>query len=442
MEDYPDKATTPEAAPNRIAPFRFDVTPPLGDPLCGGLVKPVLAHDDSLEALGYVLLGAGAPIVVCAVDWTGILNEAHVAWRTALAEAAGTTPERVAVHCVHQHSAPFVCLDAGRETAKYPELPRMFEEGFFRACLDRARAAVTAALRQARPLTHVAHGEARVEKVASNRRVSRDVAGKIIIMRGSACKDPQLRDLPEGVIDPKLQTIAFYDGQTKVLACHYYATHPMSYYGDGRVTSDFCGLARKQRQRDEPECLHLYFTGCSGNIAAGKYNDGEPETRRLLTKRIYAGIVASECALRPEPLGPISWRTRAILPKPHPGPTLTELRAQIADPNNTPLERQRLTFRLGWLQRYERQTPVVLSALHLNDLSVLHLPAEPFIEYQLRAQQMRPDRHVAVAAYGDGGPWYMPVKEEYSCGGYEVSVAFCADEVDATLSAAMRTLLD
>src|SRR5687767_2578800 len=63
-----------------LGPFRFDVTPPLGHSLCGGWIKPVTGFDDPLEAIGFVLLGAGAPIVVCAVDWTGILNDAHVAW--------------------------------------------------------------------------------------------------------------------------------------------------------------------------------------------------------------------------------------------------------------------------------------------------------------------------------------------------------------------------
>src|SRR5688572_30099771 len=79
----------------RIAPFRFDVTPPENHPLCGGWITPVKTVADSLEAIGFVLLGAGDPIVICAVDWTGILNRAHVEWRTALAKAAGTTPERV-----------------------------------------------------------------------------------------------------------------------------------------------------------------------------------------------------------------------------------------------------------------------------------------------------------------------------------------------------------
>lgn len=437
MESPPSQA----APAFRIAPFRFEVTPPLGHPLCGGMVKPVLAHDDSLEALGYVLLGAGDPIVVCAVDWTGLLNEAHLAWRTALAEAAGTTPERVAVHCVHQHNAPFVCLTAHRETARFPELPPMLDEGFFHTCLDRARSAVTAALGRARPVTHVAHGSAPVAQVASNRRVWRDANGQVILMRGSGCKDPQLRALPEGVIDPNLQTIAFYDGATKVVACHYYATHPMSYYGDGRVTSDFCGLARKQRQREEPGCLHLYFTGCSGNLAAGKYNDGEPATRRLLTQRMYDGMVAAEAALRPAPLQTVSWRTQDILPPNNPDHTLAGVQAQVANPECLLLERQRLAFRLGWLRRQERQVPVMLSALRLNHCSVLHLPGEPFIEYQLRAQQLSPAGPVAVAAYGDGGPWYVPTREEYACGGYEVSVAYCSEQVDAMLTAAMRALL-
>src|SRR6266446_1407067 len=98
--------TAEKQADLHLAPFRFDVTPPLGHSLCGGWIKPAEAVDDPLEAIGFVLLGVGKPIVICAVDWTGLLNEAHVAWRKALAEAAGTSPQRVAVQTVHQHNAP------------------------------------------------------------------------------------------------------------------------------------------------------------------------------------------------------------------------------------------------------------------------------------------------------------------------------------------------
>ena len=423
-----------------LAPFRFDVTPPVGHSLCGGWIKPVEAVDDPLEALGFVLLGAGKPVVLCAVDWTGILNEAHVEWRKALAEAAGTTPERVAVQCVHQHNAPFACLEAERLVQKEGDLPHIIRPDFFRACLDRARAAVADGLKKARRVTHAAASQAKVEQVASNRRVHRDANGKVLAMRGSSCKNPKLQALPEGLIDPHLKTVAFYDQDVKLAACHYYATHPMSYYGDGRVSSDFVGLARKRRQQDEPGCLHVYFTGAAGNIAAGKYNDGSKELRPVLTRRVYDGIVASEKGLKPEPVGEVRWQTADILPPARATPRADELATAVADKKNALAGRNRPALQLAWLRRLQKKTPIVLSALHVNALTLLHLPAESFIEYQLRAQEAQPKRFVAVAAYGDGGPWYIPTKEEYPHGGYEVSVAFCDPEVDAIMTQGMRKL--
>jgi hypothetical protein len=85
--------------------------------------------------------------------------------------------------------------------------------------------------------------------------------------------------------------------------------------------------------------------------------------------------------------------------------------------------------------------PLVLSRLRLNSISILHLPGEMFVEYQLRARAVRPRQPVAVAAYGDDGLWYVPTKEEYPAGGYEVGVAFCRDEVDRLMTDAIRRLL-
>lgn len=425
----------------RIAPFRFDVTPPVGHPLCGGWITPVVDCEDALEAIGYILLGSGKPIVICAVDWTGILNEAHLAWRTALAEAAGTTPERVAVQCVHQHDAPFVCLRGEELAAQQNAGLSLVQMPFFNDCLKRASEAVKAALPRARSVTHVTQGEGRVEKVASNRRVALGPDGKVLKMRGSACKDAELIALTEGLIDPMLKTVAFYDGTEKVLACHYYATHPMSHYGKGHVSSDFVGLARKQRQKEELGCTHIYFTGASGNIAAGKYNDGSPEARVQLTQRIYEGMVASEKDLKPQPVATVSWKTHDLLPAVNPVFTQETEQAALANPKNIPANRLRPAMRLAWMERIAKGTPIILSALHVNEISMLHLPAESFLEYQLRSQQMQPGRFVATAAYGDGGAWYIPVKEAFPQGGYEVTVANCAPAMDDLMSAGIRQIL-
>ncbi|MCH2124430.1 MAG: hypothetical protein MK165_06545 [Pirellulaceae bacterium] len=424
-----------------LAPFRFDVTPPTGHPCCGGLTKPVEAVDDSLEAIGIVLWGLGKPIVICAVDWTGILNDAHVQWRTVLADAAGTTPDRVAVQCVHQHNAPFACLDAQQIVEEQGDLPPIVEVDFFHRCLDRARTTIQAAVRSPRRITHIAQGQGKVEKVASNRRVSRDSNGQILRMRGSSCQDEELIALPEGLIDPWLKTVVFFDGAEKIAACHYYATHPMSYYGDGRVSSDFAGLARKLQQAADPTCTYIYFTGCAGNVAAGKYNNGSKPVRPLLTKRLHQGILKSLAGLQPEAIHSGGWKTVNLLPPKRESFVFDQLAQQIADPDQSSIHRNRCAYRLAWMQRLEQQVPIVLSSLHINGVRLLHLPAECFVQYQLRAQRMQQDQFVAAAAYGDGGPWYIPIKEEYPAGGYEVSVAFCHHEVDALLTAGIEQLL-
>ncbi|GIT28594.1 MAG: hypothetical protein Ct9H300mP1_06400 [Planctomycetaceae bacterium] len=96
-----------------------------------------------------------------------------------------------------------------------------------------------------------------------------------------------------------LKTVAFYSGKKKLVASHYYACHPMSYYGDGRVSADFCGLARRRREQQDPGCVHLYFNGCGGNIGAGKYNNGSKKARVELTQRMFQGMVESETKITP-----------------------------------------------------------------------------------------------------------------------------------------------
>ncbi|MFO0945755.1 MAG: hypothetical protein U1D30_07400 [Planctomycetota bacterium] len=423
-----------------LATFRFDVTPPKGHPLCGGWIKPVLGVDDPLEAIGIVLLGAGAPIVLCAVDWTGICNATHRAWREALAEAAHTTPDRVAVQCVHQHNAPFVCLEANAIVEAQGDLPPIVDKAYHASCLEKGAAAVREGLSKSRRLTHVAHGMGKVEKVASNRRFL-GPDGTVKDWRGSSSADARLRALPEGLIDPMLRTVAFYDGDARIAALHYYATHPMSYYGDGMVSSDFVGLARKRKQNEDPSCTHIYFTGCSGNVAAGKYNDGSHGARPVLADRIYQGILLAEQTLKRMPVEEASWRTHEILPIPRDTLRRQELEAGISNRMNTVVARNRPSFMVSWLDRLDTKFPITLSSLRMNDVSLIHLPSECFIEYQLRAQEIGKDRFVATAAYGDGGPWYIPVETAYPQGGYEVTVAFSDPSIDGQLTEGLRVLL-
>ncbi|MFN4260695.1 MAG: hypothetical protein ACK4RK_15470 [Gemmataceae bacterium] len=408
-----------------LATFACDVTPPMGHPLCGGWILPARAVDDPLRALGVILLGMGKPVVLCAVDWCGLRNDANRLWRTALAAAAHTVPENVAVQCVHPHNAPFADVEAEKLIAAAPEPTSSLDLKFFERVVQDSAKAAQAALARAVPFTHIGHGQAKVEQVASNRRVI-GPDGKVQFTRTSATRNPEARAKPEGLIDPWLRTVSFWDGPKPLAALHYYATHPMSYYGDGRVSCDFCGLARDQRQQDDPNVFQVYFTGCAGNVTAGKYNDGSHENRPVLRDRVYSAMTAAWKATEKQPISGWQWRVVSLSLPPRKEASFSEAESQkvLLDPKQHTARRNNAAFQIAWLRRLDR--PIDLTCLDMGKVMIVHLPGEPFIEYQLKAQELRPDQFVCVAGYGDGGPGYIPTNQAFFEGGYEPTVALAA----------------
>ena len=59
------------AQPIRVGTFDVDASPPVGSPLA---YDPTKGVETPLSCRGIVLVGAGQPIVLCAVDWIGISN--------------------------------------------------------------------------------------------------------------------------------------------------------------------------------------------------------------------------------------------------------------------------------------------------------------------------------------------------------------------------------
>jgi len=55
------------------------------------------------------------PVVYVVLDWCEIRNDALERWRSVLAEAAGTSPQRVMVSAVHQHEAQRAWLGVTEE---------------------------------------------------------------------------------------------------------------------------------------------------------------------------------------------------------------------------------------------------------------------------------------------------------------------------------------
>lgn len=423
----------------RLSTFRTVVTPPFGHSLCGGWILPAQYVTSALYAQGIVLQDdAQAPVVLCAVDWCEIRAADHVVWRETIAAAVGTDPERVAVQCVHQHNAPIVDRLAQSLTTPYG-MPDFADEAWTESCAGQVALFAQDSMRKARGVTDVGVGQAPVDRVASNRRIHK-VDGKLVEMRASSCTDPGLRAMREGQIDPMLKAISFWCETDKLACLHYYATHPMSYYYDGLVNHDFVGIARERRTAED-SALHIYFTGCAGDVGAGKYNDGSVEARPMLAERIYQGMLAAEAATQRSPQSGFAWQTENVALASGPQFEEESLLATIADSELGDDFRKHAAMALVYLRWVREGKTIPLTSLHLGDnVRIIHLPGEPFIDYQLYVQENQPDKFIAVAGYGDGITGYIPRAESFAEGGYEIRTSYVAPEAGQKLKQVLITL--
>lgn len=399
----------------RLAVFNADVTVPMNHGMMGGswLSKSVA---DPLEANGFVLLGMDSPVVFVSVDWCEIRNEAYARWQTVLSAAAGTTAERVMVMTVHQHDAPVADTGAEKLLRDRGLAGTICDPVFHEKAVQTVAEALKKSLAGAQPLTHIGTGQAKVEKVASNRRyVTPD--GRVHFDRLSRTKKPEAIAAGEGLIDPWLKTLSFWNGDKAIAAVSFYAVHPMSYYGDGEVSADFPGIARRMRQKDLPDVRQIYCSGCSGNIVAGKYNDGSRENRPVLAERLHAGMAQAWQNTKRHAVEKCEFRLGFLrmAPRNDAGFTPAELEAKLT-PATEPFQQCLAAMGLNWRRRMDAGGTMQIPVLDFQSAQLLLLPGETYVEFQLAAQAARPDSFVCVAGYGDGACGYVPTEKHVAEG--------------------------
>ena len=430
------------AAGFRLARFSADVTIPLGHRCMGVLPTKSKEIVDPLRVYGFVLLGADKPIVLAAFDWCEIRNDAYDEWRDTLAKAAGTVRQRVLVSSLHQHDAPVIDRGAQQLLDKFGLQGELYDISFHQLTLKRVSQAVTDSLENAEPVTHLGLGRARVTQVASNRRVALP-DGRVHYGRGSSSgRSEQNRDADDGEIDPWLRTISFWNRRQPLLALHSYATHPMSYYGQGGVSWDFVGIARERRAMDDRGIMQVYLSGCSGDVTAGKYNDGSPDNRVVLADRLYQAMTTA-------------WQETTRLPLKHVGFRNTSfdlafndaeqfsraaLSATLEDADADVGERILAAMGLASLDRIAAGRQIDMPCVELGPARIVLFPGETFVGYQLMAQKLRPDDFIMSIGFGECWPGYIPTRRAFE-ENFGHSWRWVAPGSDQQLEAALRKVL-
>jgi hypothetical protein len=418
----------------KIVTFQVDVTPPIGDPLA---YVPNDKVDTPIYVSGVVLDDGPTRAVWVSSDYIYICGESYVQWTQTIAEQAGTVEENVFLHSVHQH-------DSIRWAPEYNPLegedgPMVVNPEYCVKSLNDVSVAIAKAVSGPWQLVgKVLTSETRLGGLAANRRLA-DANGQFAHTRFSGKNTPAIQAWPVGKIDPILRTICFEntDGR-RVVALHFYATHPMAAYMRRMVSADVPGRAlRHVQENDDSVALNIYFTGCGGDVTFGKYNlTGDAAAIDQLGMRLGKGMLHNLQQLEEQPISPLVVKRVAF-----DVPFDPALRPASDYSGEHALERRYL---LDTIDLWRQSTVARLSIgpkVHLLSFEL----SEVFVDYQLYAQSLIPEHFLATAAYGNGVYWYIPTRAAFAeNGGYETGHKACivSPDIDEVLRDALRRCLD
>jgi hypothetical protein len=437
----------------RITSFISDVTNPVGSSVCSSSANFVESIRDPLFARGLVLEDGKKRFVFCTVDYCGVAGKFYEQWCKKIAKAAGTLPEFVALHAVHQHQAPWLIGEDWVE--KKSKGQHLFfgvsqkEKTWINLRLKMLSQSIVESLKNFKPVASVGGAGVRTEGLASNRRIL-GKNNQVVGIRWSITKNSKVRMAPVGLVDPELQCVTFWDDEEKLLASmSFFAAHPQCCGNLPFASAEIPGEFHRRMNADYPHASHLYFSGCLGNVTCGKYSTSDPEKNiRLLgarlakygSKAIQSSIKTRQSSLSlkvkkvsfPMPLRPLKSKissSRIVNPDPKDWEMYQDVMDKMAQERRKSLENMKL------------------SCWRLGSFWILSLPGEPFIEYQLFAKQEIKKRgkkcFLAVAGLADYSPVYIPTSRGFSEGGYEVDKAVCftTPQVEKVLKQSIQKVL-
>ncbi|MFL5756660.1 MAG: neutral/alkaline non-lysosomal ceramidase N-terminal domain-containing protein [Chloroflexota bacterium] len=398
---------------------RRDITQPLGTPSSLGLFTAVTEIWDPLSATAVVLESDGERIALVGLDLCGLLAASHRSIRDAVAARTGLAADRVVLNVSHSHSAPYISADLQELLRPYGL--RLHDDDYAASLQTAVAEAVAEAADTATP-ARVAVGRGLVERVAGNRRPKLS-DGRTVHRYG---RPPQeLRDLPEGLIDPEVTVVRFDrpDGRP-IGAILSYSCHPTA-SGLGyptNVSADFVGHGRTKVE-DPTGLTCVFLQGCAGDQGTGKWVSATPwEDTVAMGDRFARGVTEALATAHPVEEGELLV-VRSLLPLDLDPMSVAELEARfdgaVGDRDSADIVA--IGDRLVMARRLDELAVAAIVTIRLGPaLAIVVLPGEVFLEHGLRIRAGSPFADTLVAAYNDSTLQYIPTEAAFPDGAYEV----------------------
>jgi hypothetical protein len=440
---------TAHAGDLQVGAAQVEITPPNGTPMAGyysfravgGVLDPIFVKTIVIEQ-------DGSRAALIALDLSGTTRPLVAAARKLIEEQCGLPGDRVMISATHTHTGPQLprgsLMDEITKADSPPglqyvnTLPGLIAKSVSEAIAKLAPAKASATIGKA-------------EGISFNRRViGKD--GKCIWQPKKI--DPAT-ERPAGPVDPDLGLLVFHpigSSQSPIAAYANFAMHPTSVGGGLRISADYPGvLTRLLRERHGPDMIALFANGCCGNINHTDYLSGNPQRNTLQLGTALADVATrSWPALQPlKTFAPRVRSATVTLDR----RTFTE--AEVAKARD--VANRMFTEKLGTVPMAEavciletiakKDTPLLAEVQVIalsDDVAIVSLPGEIFVELGLAIKARSPFKHTFIAELANGSIGYIPNRDAYPQGNYEVvssrAAAGSGEKLAETALALLREL--
>jgi hypothetical protein len=432
---------------------RADITPPVGITHANWGAQ---AHDRAagvdlpLWATALALSDGETTTVLIDLDILGLRAESATMMRAAVADRTGLPAGNIRLAYTHTHSGPTTSTSGGWVSGGSELIA-----GYVESIAAKVAGAAWEACNHLQP-ARIAAGSGK-STIGVNRRY---VTPEKTVVVGHNW---------EGPVDHEVKVVRIDDLNEQPLAILVnYACHPIIVgpYND-LITPDYPGIVKRVvEEATGAKCLFLQ--GATGDIGPieGCTSTTPLAVYRKLGKRL--GFTAASVALdlstavkedrylrtleSGAPLGVFEYETQSDAPvtlrvatrpvqmplKEFPSFEAAEAEARACAEELERLRREGRTDEVRWAgmqakrsrMRAERarafhgksHTELELHAIRINDIAIVGMPGEPFVEIGLAVKAASPFAHTLFSGYSNVGGSYIPMAHAYPVGGYEVDV--------------------
>lgn len=231
----------------------------------------------------------------------------------------------------------------------------------------------------------------------------------------------------DGVVDKRIGMLAIRDAETKELSgiLVFCTAHPNVLKGDSdELSADYPGMTREILEQIV-NCPVIIVQGAAGNVNA-KYR-GSSEALKQMAYLLSGHVLTMLPTVTYSPIVNLRTVSSMLQMKLKDIPEIDEIRsmAQLAEEQWGVNTDEWLTIVLEKFEQGIRQLSINLEVqlFQVNDGMFSGVPMEPFSETALEVKENLQNELAFFGGYTNGYIGYLPTKEEFAYGGYEVELS-------------------